>query len=66
MVLRARSRVAGSDARQDKREGDEGELNGMLVLFRRVRPLLMFDDRSPRDDMSCMGRKLLNLQILKS
>ena len=64
MVLRARSRVAGSDARQDKRGGDEGERNG--VLFRRVRPLLMFDDRSPRDDMSCMGRKLLNLQILKS
>jgi hypothetical protein len=39
------------------------------VLFRRVRPLLILEDcndRSPRDDMSCMGRKLLSLQILKS
>jgi hypothetical protein len=44
VVLGARSRVAGSDARQDKREGDDCMLNGMLVLLRRVRPLLIFED----------------------
>jgi hypothetical protein len=44
VVLRARSSFAGRDARQDKREGDDGVLNRMLVLLRRVRPLLIFED----------------------